>query len=103
MVTDPGATSSPRVLVVEDEEAVGEILADVLADAGYEVRRARNGREGLRLIGAWLPQVIILDLMMPMMDGFRSCRRSRRSASRSTLTTSWPLSSAGPRPGGDRL
>ena len=94
MVTDPGATSSPRVLVVEDEEAVGEILADVLADAGYEVRRARNGREGLRLIGAWLPQVIILDLMMPMMDGFTFRAEQRRLGGREAAVPVIVLSGA---------
>ncbi len=94
MVTDPGATSSPRVLVVEDEEAVGEILADVLADAGYEVRRARNGLEGLRLIGAWLPQVIILDLMMPMMDGFTFRAEQRRLGGREAAVPVIVLSGA---------
>jgi len=82
------------VLVVEDEEAVGEILADVLADAGYEVRRARNGREGLRLIGAWLPQVIILDLMMPMMDGFTFRAEQRRLGGREAAVPVIVLSGA---------
>ena len=67
----------PRVLVVEDEESLGGVLSDVLADAGHEVRWARNGQEGLRLLEAWQPQVIVLDLMMPVLDGwgFRAAQR----------------------------
>jgi CheY-like chemotaxis protein len=66
-----------RVLVVEDEDAVGQVVADALADEGYEVRRARNGREGLAVLTGWLPGLILLDLMMPVMDGwtFRSEQR----------------------------
>jgi CheY-like chemotaxis protein len=72
------------VLVVEDEDAVGQIVVDTLADEGYEVRRARNGREGLELLDDWRPDVILLDLMMPVMDGwaFRAeqCRRGGPAA-----------------------
>ncbi len=65
------------MLVVEDEDAVGQVVADVLADEGYDVRRARNGREGLELLREWRPQLILLDLMMPEMDG-RSFRARQR-------------------------
>jgi CheY-like chemotaxis protein len=94
MAPDPGVTGSARVLVVEDEESVGEILADVLADAGYEVRRARNGLEGLRVIGDWLPQVIILDLMMPVMDGFTFRAEQRRLGGREAAVPVIVLSGA---------
>lgn len=59
-----------RVLVVEDEESIGEVLVDVLGDEGYEVRRARNGREALEVLKRWMPTLIVLDLMMPVMDGW---------------------------------
>ena len=59
----------PRVLVVEDEASIAQVVVDVLAAEGYEVRRAANGLEGLRILGAWSPSVIVLDLMMPVMDG----------------------------------
>jgi DNA-binding response OmpR family regulator len=75
VVADTAVAGLPRVLVVEDEDAVGEVIADVLADAGFAVRRARNGREGLSVLGQWLPSVIILDLMMPVMDGWEFRRR----------------------------
>jgi two-component system chemotaxis response regulator CheY len=77
MAPDAAVASLPRVLVVEDEDTVGDIITDVLADAGFSVRRARNGREGLTVLGQWLPRVILLDLMMPVMDGwaFRAAQR----------------------------
>ena len=66
-----------RVLIVEDEDTIGEVVADALMLEGYEVRRARNGREALEMLHEWLPQLILLDLMMPVMDGwaFRAAQR----------------------------
>ncbi len=66
-----------RVLLVEDEDTIGQVVSDVLALEGYEVRRARNGREALDILGGWLPRLILLDLMMPVMDGwaFRAAQR----------------------------
>jgi CheY-like chemotaxis protein len=66
-----------RVLVVEDEASVGQVVADVLADEGHEVRWATNGRDALALLDQWRPDVIVLDLMMPVMDGraFRAAQR----------------------------
>ena len=69
-----------RVLVVEDEDAVGDVVADVLTDEGYDVRRARNGREALNVLVGWVPQVILLDLMMPEMDGWAFRARQRQLA-----------------------
>jgi CheY-like chemotaxis protein len=67
-----------RILVVEDEDAIGQVMVDVLADEGYEVRRARNGREALAMLHAWLPRLILLDLMMPVMDGWAFRAEQRR-------------------------
>lgn len=66
-----------RVLIVEDEDAIGEIVSDALALEGYDVRRARDGQEAMRILGTWLPHLILLDLMMPVMDGrtFRAAQR----------------------------
>jgi two-component system chemotaxis response regulator CheY len=68
---------SGRVLVVEDEDTIGQVLTETLADEGYEVRRAQNGTEALDILKCWLPQLILLDLMMPVMDGwaFRAAQR----------------------------
>src|SRR5205823_2874824 len=66
-----------RVLVVEDEASVGQVVVDVLADEGHEVRWATNGRDALALLDHWRPDVIVLDLMMPVMDGraFRAAQQ----------------------------
>lgn len=66
-----------RVLVVEDDPTLREILAEVLSDEGHEVRVAANGTEGLLTLQAWDADVVILDLMMPGMssDDFRTQQR----------------------------
>ena len=72
---DASRTMSPvpprngRVLIVEDEDTISQIVAETLADEGYVVRRARNGREALEVLRGWCPQLILLDLMMPEMNG----------------------------------
>jgi two-component system chemotaxis response regulator CheY len=78
VMTETMLACLPRVLIVEDEDAVGEIIVDILSDAGFAVRRARNGREGLAVLGQWLPRVILLDLMMPVMDGWTFRAEQRR-------------------------
>jgi CheY-like chemotaxis protein len=66
-----------RILVVEDEDTIGQVLAETLADEGYEVRRSRDGSEALEVLKRWRPDLILLDLMMPVMDGwaFRAAQR----------------------------
>lgn len=59
-----------RILIVEDEDTIGRILVEVLTDEGYRVRWARNGCEALEVLQDWEPQLILLDLMMPVMDGW---------------------------------
>jgi DNA-binding response OmpR family regulator len=67
-----------RVLVVDDDALIRDTLATALGDEGYAVRVATDGRAALDAIGAWRPDVIVLDLMMPVMDGasFRAAQRS---------------------------
>ncbi len=61
----------PTVLIVDDDPGVHEMLTDVLSDEGYDVIAALNGREGLERLHERKPDVILLDLMMPVMDGWR--------------------------------
>ncbi len=61
--------SPPRVLVVEDDEAVREGLVDLLAGGGYEVLSATQGEEALERLEEFRPEVVLLDLVMPVMDG----------------------------------
>lgn len=69
--------SPRRVLVVEDEESIAQFMTDVLGDEGYEVRRAVHGSDALDVLAAWTPDLIVLDLMMPVMDGraFRTVQK----------------------------
>lgn len=66
-----------RVLIVEDDAQIAAVLRETLHDEGYDVRRAANGREGLAILETWTPHAIILDLMMPVMDG-RTFRTEQR-------------------------
>jgi adenylate cyclase len=73
---DALATGSPGyVLVVDDEEQNRSLLRDALEARGYEIAEAENGMVALEKIAVRLPDVILLDVMMPQMDGFEVCRR----------------------------
>src|ERR1017187_9592616 len=63
------------VLIVDDEEQNRMLLRDPLEARGYEIAEAENGMVALAKIAARLPDVILLDVMMPQMDGFEVCRR----------------------------
>lgn len=67
-----------RVLVVDDDATIREALAIVLAEEGYEVRVAEDGRAALEVLRDWRPDVILLDLMMPVMDGWTFHQEQRR-------------------------
>ena len=69
----------PGVLVVDDDASIQGFLAEALADEGYQVRTAADGRRALDVLGTWRPNLILLDLMMPEMDGwtFRAEQRKR--------------------------
>jgi DNA-binding response OmpR family regulator len=72
-----------RVLVVDDDASIQGFLAEALADEGYDVRTAGNGREALAVLREWHPDLILLDLMMPEMDGwvFRAEQRDTPAVS----------------------
>lgn len=69
----------PNVLLVDDEEAIRANLASFLARSGFEVIMAADGEEALRQIEALPPQIIVLDVLMPRLDGREVLRRLRRS------------------------
>src|SRR5438270_3263128 len=60
----------PQILVVEDDEAIRGLVTEVLRDDGYDVREAANGAEALEYVRGHRPDLIVLDLMMPVMDGW---------------------------------
>ncbi|WP_329788022.1 response regulator transcription factor [Lentzea sp. DG1S-22] len=67
----------PRVLLIEDDEAVREGLSLALTYQGHTVEAVRTGEEGLELLRTATPDVVVLDLMLPGVDGFEVCRRIR--------------------------
>ncbi|MCC7446844.1 MAG: response regulator transcription factor [Anaerolineae bacterium] len=70
-----------KILIVEDETTLAETLAENLAEEGYDVSTAANGEAGLVMIRSELPDLIILDIMLPVLDGLSVCRIVRKDAS----------------------
>ena len=66
-----------KILIVDDEPDIIEILQFNLENEGYKVFSAENGKEALNLADQHIPHLIILDLMMPVMDGIEACERLR--------------------------
>jgi DNA-binding response OmpR family regulator len=79
-----GATAVPRgsrrVLVVDDHRDSADSLAMLLKAMGHEVDRAYDGEQGIELASKVLPELILLDIGMPRMDGFETCRRIKAEA-----------------------
>ncbi len=71
--------SKPRVLVVDDDRAVRDSLRRSLEFNGYEVALAADGAEGLVAVGAQHPDVVVIDVMMPRLDGIETTRALRAS------------------------
>jgi two-component system phosphate regulon response regulator PhoB len=67
----------PRILIIEDERALTEVLEYNLRREGYETAVAHDGQEGLRKARTLLPDLILLDLMLPTVDGLEVCRELR--------------------------
>jgi two-component system phosphate regulon response regulator PhoB len=67
----------PRILVIEDERALTDVLSYNLKREGYEPIVVHDGQEGLRKAQMILPDLILLDLMLPLMDGLAVCRELR--------------------------
>ena len=67
-----------RVLVVEDDEIISEAITYNLKRHGYQCQTASNGLEGLRQVRSHNPDLLILDLMLPQMDGWKLCEQVRR-------------------------
>jgi two-component system response regulator RpaA len=65
----------PRILVVDDEPSVADLIEAVLAGEGYTVAIARDGAQGLMLARDWNPDLILMDIMLPAVDGSTAIRR----------------------------
>ncbi len=71
--------SKQKVLIVDDEPAILMSLEFLVKKAGFEVFIARNGTEALEIVSRELPHVVVLDIMMPDVDGYEVCERIKQN------------------------
>ena len=71
----PSHENSPLVLVTDDEEAARALLRTLMEQEGYRVVEASNGKQCLEAYTTWHPDIVLLDAMMPVMDGFTCCQQ----------------------------
>ena len=69
--------ASHRILVVDDEKAISELISTSLRFVGFDVRTAASGSEALTVAEEFKPQAVVLDVMLPDLDGFEVCRQLR--------------------------
>lgn len=74
-----------RALVADDESDIGETIKFCLEQEGFEVRTACNGYEALGAVRAWSPHVVLLDVMMPLENGYRVSRFIKEDVDRGLL------------------
>jgi len=67
---DSGKIKKSKILIIEDEESLIELLAAKLTKEGYEVEKALDGEDGVKKVYKWKPDLILLDIVMPKMDGY---------------------------------
>jgi DNA-binding response OmpR family regulator len=74
------STTAPTILVVEDESSIASFVSLYLKNAGYGVRGAATGTEALKQVAREMPGLIVLDLMLPDIDGIEVCKRIRQTS-----------------------
>ena len=85
-----------RILVVEDQEDNRRILRDLLTSSGYDILEAVTGEEGVRMAGEHVPDLILMDIQLPELDGYEATRQIKSQAELSHIpiiaVTSYALS-----------
>ena len=69
--------SATKILIVDDETDILDLLSYNLQKEGYKVKKAMNGQKAIEMVASYKPDLILLDIMMPKMDGIETCRRIR--------------------------
>jgi two-component system, OmpR family, response regulator len=82
MTTESAPHGEARLLVVDDEPNILELLSASLRFAGFDVATASNGNEALKVAATYQPDLVVLDVMMPGLDGFEVVRRMRQDEQR---------------------
>ena len=77
--------SEARVLVVDDQDSITDLVATALRYVGFEVAVAANGRQALERAAKFRPELVVLDVMLPDLDGFEVCRRMREEGTQSPV------------------
>jgi DNA-binding response OmpR family regulator len=76
-----GAHADARVLVVDDDTSILDTVTAILASEGYRVMAASGGEQALALLGSWHPTLVLLDMRMPILDGWAVARAMRERGS----------------------
>jgi DNA-binding response OmpR family regulator len=79
------STSKKRILVVDDEEVTTELAKTFLERHGFDVIIAHDGEEGLTLVASQKPDLVLLDVMLPRLNGFEVCKRIKESKATSKI------------------
>ena len=83
VVAEPGLAperaTAPRVLIADDDATTRLVLSESLREAGFEVVETRDGEEALDRLANELIDVVLLDVVMPGIDGYRACRTIRQT------------------------
>ena len=83
----PAAPANLKVVIVEDDVAMREIVSHKLSTNGFTVKEAEDGQEGIDLIISEKPNIVLLDLMLPEVDGFKVLETIRKNADPSIAKT----------------
>jgi CheY-like chemotaxis protein len=77
-----GERAGARVLVVDDDPSILDTVTSILSSEGYPVMAASGGAQALTLLGSWHPTLVLLDMRMPIMDGWAVARAMREAGSK---------------------
>lgn len=77
-----GERAGARVLVVDDDPSILDTVSSILSSEGFQVMAAGGGREALALVRSWHPTLVLLDMRMPVMDGWAVARAMQEAGSR---------------------